>query len=206
MGNANKVVSQRQIASAFLQESIRQVAAGSRLTLALSDSLSVEEITKQAFEYLGENGIIRSAEKHSCSECTQKFKSKADFLTPDDPAAVVRVDENQAVPPLQGEDAALAVNDAAHARRSAAEAMDIDDEEEDNNKNKKRKVAPVKMIVMDGIVMGPTHCAFENCSEPLVNARRAVFCANHQILMFFDQQLEMRLLVAGGLDGRRLHV
>ncbi|KAF8985765.1 hypothetical protein BDQ17DRAFT_1393727 [Cyathus striatus] len=38
----------------------------------------------------------------------------------------------------------------------------------------------VKMIVVDGIVMGPTHCAFENCSEPLKNAHTGVFCITHE--------------------------
>ncbi|KAF8999973.1 hypothetical protein BDQ17DRAFT_1391396 [Cyathus striatus] len=36
------------------------------------------------------------------------------------------------------------------------------------------------MIVVDGIVMGPTHCAFENYSEPLKNARTGVFCIRHE--------------------------
>ena len=29
--------------------------------------------------------------------------------------------------------------------------------------------APVKIIVIDGIVMGPTHCAFDNCTADLDN-------------------------------------
>ena len=30
--------------------------------------------------------------------------------------------------------------------------------------------AMVNMVVIDGIVMGPTHCAFDNCTKPLTNA------------------------------------
>ena len=41
--------------------------------------------------------------------------------------------------------------------------------------------APVKMIVIDGIVMGPTHCAFDNCTADLDNYRGGAFCANHEI-------------------------
>ncbi|TFK39238.1 hypothetical protein BDQ12DRAFT_698258 [Crucibulum laeve] len=46
--------------------------------------------------------------------------------------------------------------------------MDID------NNSFECEDSPVKMVVLDGIVMGPTHCAFENC----------VFCAEHDILCF----------------------
>ena len=34
---------------------------------------------------------------------------------------------------------------------------------------------------MDGVVMGPTHCAFDNCVEELKNAQGGVFCAWHEI-------------------------
>jgi len=41
----------------------------------------------------------------------------------------------------------------------------------------------VKMIIMDGIVMGPTHCAFDNCTGPLSNARGhgESFCRVHKL-------------------------
>ncbi|KAF8994394.1 hypothetical protein BDQ17DRAFT_1392423 [Cyathus striatus] len=35
------------------------------------------------------------------------------------------------------------------------------------------------MVVIDGIVMGPQHCAYDNCSNTLVNHRRGVFCNVH---------------------------
>ncbi|KAF8987411.1 hypothetical protein BDQ17DRAFT_1393532 [Cyathus striatus] len=38
------------------------------------------------------------------------------------------------------------------------------------------------MVVVDGIVMGPAHCAIENCTQDLVNARQGVFCAMHEVL------------------------
>jgi uncharacterized Zn finger protein (UPF0148 family) len=40
--------------------------------------------------------------------------------------------------------------------------------------------APVKMIVLDGIVMGPTHCAYDDCTSDLINARGGVFCPFHE--------------------------
>ncbi|KAF8990393.1 hypothetical protein BDQ17DRAFT_1393143 [Cyathus striatus] len=38
----------------------------------------------------------------------------------------------------------------------------------------------VKMVVIDGIVMGPTHCAYKDCSAKLANARTGVFCLRHE--------------------------
>jgi uncharacterized Zn finger protein (UPF0148 family) len=38
----------------------------------------------------------------------------------------------------------------------------------------------VKMIVLDGIVMGPTHCAYGNCTSDLINARGGAFCPFHE--------------------------
>jgi hypothetical protein len=37
------------------------------------------------------------------------------------------------------------------------------------------KPAMVNMVVMDGIVMGPTHCAFENCTKPFVKPMKESF-------------------------------
>ena len=41
--------------------------------------------------------------------------------------------------------------------------------------------AIVKMVVMNGIVMGPQHCAFGNCTADLANTRGGVFCSIHEI-------------------------
>ena len=41
-------------------------------------------------------------------------------------------------------------------------------------------VAPVKMRVVDGIVMGSTHCAFPGCTSDLQNARGGAFCSHHE--------------------------
>ncbi len=42
-------------------------------------------------------------------------------------------------------------------------------------------VAPVKMVVLDGIVMGPTYCAYPGCQGGLLNARGGSFCAVYEI-------------------------
>src|SRR6266704_2316591 len=43
------------------------------------------------------------------------------------------------------------------------------------------KAAPVKMVVLDGIVMGPTYCAYPKCQQGLLNAQGGSFCAVHEI-------------------------
>jgi len=88
----------------------------------------------------------------------------------------VGVDENRQVPILIGEDADLAAQDAAQARFDAQNAMDVDQSPTSAIKT------PVKMVVIDGIVMGHTHCAYENCTQDLANVRQGVFCATHDIL------------------------
>ena len=68
----SKQVTWRQIWQAFVQESIRSIASMSDIDLVLQDGLSIEEVTKEAFDVLGANGVIRVAGEHSCSECTQE--------------------------------------------------------------------------------------------------------------------------------------
>ena len=38
----------------------------------------------------------------------------------------------------------------------------------------------VTMIVLNGIVFGPTHCAYDDCTAELANARGGIFCALHE--------------------------
>jgi len=133
-------------------------------------------VTKHAFISLGEGGVIRSAEDHFCSECTHNYNQTADRITGDDPAAVIGVDENRQVPVLTGENADLAVQDAAQARFNAESAMDIDQSPSPSEDT------PVKLVVLDGVVMGPTHCAYEDCTQDLAQVRKGVFCVQHEIL------------------------
>ena len=172
----SRKISRRQVWHAFVQESLRVVAQSSGHTLEIENGLSLEKVTKQAYTELGENGVIRSADQHFCSECTHNFKRTADRITGDDPAAVLGIDENHNVPALTGEDADLAVRDAAQARFRAQNAMDIDEGPSSVEES------PVKLVVLDGVVMGPTHCAYDNCTKSLKNARRGVFCEQHEIL------------------------
>ena len=172
---SSKKVTRRQIWQALIQESIRKIADSSGHTLELPDGLNITQVTKQAFAILGGDGIIGSANGHSCSGCTQPFKKVADKITDEDPAALLGVDENNVVPPLTGEDADLAVRDAALARFNANNAMNVDEEEETLK-------APRTMVVMDGIVVGPPHCAYADCTAELANSRQGVFCIEHELM------------------------
>jgi len=158
----------------------------------MEDSIPIEEVTKQAFIQLGDNGVIKCVQNHSCSECTHKYKETADRITGGDPAAVLGVDENHQVPALVGEGVYLAIQDAAQAESDPDDAMDIDESSQSSSSaedvdvssqssSSSEEASPVSLVVMDSVVMGPTHCAFDNCIEAVKNARGGVFCAQHEI-------------------------
>src|SRR6266567_9393382 len=69
-------------------------------------NLPINDVIGEAFEALGENGIICLAKEHECSECSKPYKQP----------------DGQIVP----------------------------------------NAAPVKMVVLDGIVMGPTVSSFSS--------------------------------------------
>ena len=78
--NQVKKITRCQVWQAFIQETIRSVAAASNYSLILPDNLGIEEVTKEAFFVLGHNGLISAASDHSCSECTHEYKQTADTL------------------------------------------------------------------------------------------------------------------------------
>ncbi|KAJ8690192.1 hypothetical protein PTI98_011644 [Pleurotus ostreatus] len=110
-------LTRRHTWKAFVLESIRLLAEPSGAELLFVDNMAVKDLVTAAYEYLGDGGIIRSAEGHSCDECCHAFKDVADVIPnqPDNPAALAGHDENHAVPEYAGP----AVEDA--------EAMDVDD-------------------------------------------------------------------------------
>ena len=106
-GNFRKL-SHCQIWQAIVQESIHSIASVSEINLELQDGLAIDNITRQAYSILGENGLICAADQHTCQECTQPYKRTPDIITGDDPAALVGMDKNQNVPAYVGENADLA--------------------------------------------------------------------------------------------------
>ena len=127
-GSTSTTITSRQIWQAFVQESIRTLAAKSSHSFELLDNLPIAEVTGKAFEILGHKGLIHAAINHSCLECTHPYKQSVDVPT---------------------------------------DNMNID-------------AADVKMVVLDGIVMGPTHCAFDGCTAALANARGGSLCLHHE--------------------------
>ena len=162
-------ISHRQVWQAFVQESVRKMAQLSKVDLLLSDGLPIAEVTKHAFRLLGSKGIIKCAEDHSCTECTHEYKATADTIRREDarqdPAALLGVDEHQDVPLLQGENADLAAQDAAIARATQigleiedVEMQGSDESSAASSDEPSNDFAPIKMVVLDGIVMGHTVC------------------------------------------------
>jgi hypothetical protein len=146
-------LSRRQVAAAYVQETIRRVAQSSGCQLTIADNLPIDQVTKEAFENLGENGIIRSAQDHFCSECTHPYKATADQIIREDPAALlgVDIDIHQSIPALTGPDAEMTVFNNHTNEQNAQNAPIID-----NEPLRAEEGSPVKMVVLDGIVMGPT--------------------------------------------------
>jgi hypothetical protein len=166
---SSQILSRRHIWQAFVQESIRRIAGASGKELELPENLSIDEVTQQAYAMLGENGVIRCAEGHVCEECSHDHKASASVIGGvEDPAAVVGVDENQAVPAFTGQPESLTIGN---------DRMDVDNPSEDSHTK-----APVHMVVMDGIVIGPKHCAIEDCTADLVNYQTGVYCHEHETL------------------------
>ncbi|KAF8998722.1 hypothetical protein BDQ17DRAFT_1212760, partial [Cyathus striatus] len=160
-GTENEIppVSCQQVWKAFIEETTCYISLSTNCDLRIPDRVSTEQVTKAAFDQLGQKGIINNTLQHSCSECTHKYKATADIITADDNAAVVGIDENRHVPDLE-----------RNARNQEFQHIEDNEMSVDTSDTTNAIEPMVKMIVVDGIVMGPTHCAFENCSEALKNA------------------------------------
>ena len=135
-------MSRAHVWQGFVQDSMRTIAADSNIDMELNDPLNIMEVTTQAFEFLGEKGMIRAADNHACNECSQPYKPTSDAIM-DDPTAVVGVDEIANVVPAQGQNQPGPSGTADNSENE----MDVD------RKN-------VTMVVLDGIVMGPTVSLF----------------------------------------------
>ena len=72
-GNEDFKVSRHHIWAVFVYESIQQVSDASGVEFHIRDISSMDEVTQTAFSAFGNDGIIQSAENHSCDECSQPF-------------------------------------------------------------------------------------------------------------------------------------
>jgi hypothetical protein len=133
-------VTRPHIWQAFVQQSVRTIAEECGIDVEFDDGLNIKEVTTQAFSILGENGMIRAADRHACPECTQK-RNKTSNVVFDDPAAVVGMD---------------ATDDNIPAMTLTHEEMEIDLPQITSDDNMDiDTIQNITMVVLDGVVMGP---------------------------------------------------
>jgi len=72
------------------------------------------------------------------------------------------------------------INQVLNNDESATVGMDETNTEVMQQQRIDESEAPVKMVVLDGIVMGHTICAYDGCTSELLNARGGVYCALHE--------------------------
>ncbi len=158
-----------QIWQTFIQESIRSISGQLEIAFETNNNPSIADLTNKAYNSLGEDGGIRLSDGHACSECTQDYKATADYAAQnEDPAAILGVDGDAPIPALAAPPLLDDLNLAnAHGPNEIPNVASVTSK------------APVKMIVMDGIVMGPTHCAALDCTGDLLNAHGEAFCPTH---------------------------
>jgi len=58
--------------------------------------------------------------------------------------------------------------DVDERSQSSSSAEDVDVSSQSSSSSE--EASPVSLVVMDGVVMGPTHCAFDDCIEGVKNA------------------------------------
>jgi len=95
----------------------------------------MDEVTQTAFMTLGKNGIIQSADNHSCDEYSQPYRATSDvILNPNDPSAVLVVDN-----PVAAEAAQFISNNLTFQNSDSEMNVEMQN---------------VTMVVVDGIVVG----------------------------------------------------
>ena len=67
-------LNRRHIWQAFVQESVQSIASDQDVYLELNETLPIYEVTKEAFNALGQNGVIHAANEHTCPECSQPYR------------------------------------------------------------------------------------------------------------------------------------
>ena len=136
-----KQITRRQVWQAFVQESIRSIASMSNIDLELQDGLAIDEVTTEAFAILGANGIIRVAGGHMCSECTHEYKATADVIGNPNPGTTV---DDQILPQPSTEQE----QSSGYSQNTSG----------DENESSEADKALVTLVVLDGMVTGPSVC------------------------------------------------
>ena len=81
----------KHVWQAFVQESIQIVASSDDVDFKTPANLSIDDLTEKAFYELGNDGCMKAANDHSCSECTKPFKESVTDKTIHPDAAPVKI-------------------------------------------------------------------------------------------------------------------
>ena len=171
-------VPRHQMWQTFVQESIRGVSPLG-ITFEISNNPSIADLTNHAYNSLDEKGGIRLSDGHACSECTQDYKATADYAPQNnDPAALLSVDNDEPVPALAGGNPDILIVPIQVPNAGATTTQ-----------------SPVKMVVINGIVMGPINCAAINCTADVANARGEAFCLH--MLLYLEKNVVLLVVAIG---------
>ncbi|KAJ8456152.1 hypothetical protein ONZ45_g18805 [Pleurotus djamor] len=122
---------------------------------------------------------FKVAESININELVKKAYDILDLAPATNIAAMVGNDENNVVPDFHGE-----IDESIPVSTNDQNAMDVD---EDPSTTVEAS-GYVRLVVVDGIVMGPRHCAKERYELPLANAQTGVFCKKSALQRAQEEQ------------------
>jgi hypothetical protein len=155
----------RNTYAAFVLESQLQVTAAHGRRMFGPEGMSITDMVKSAGALI-KNGHLPIGFEHRCTDCEHDYVAPepANLVAGVDPAATHGVDRLSA--------------QIQHATPAAQQTAEVDVEPV-GSVSLTSTTPTIRMAVIDGIVMGPLHCAKEDCAGPLVNSTTGVFCQTH---------------------------
>lgn len=150
-------LTRRHVWQAFVQTSVREISETYGHPFLTPDGLNIDGVVEHANLQLQRDGAVPGTQSHQCAECVQPYRQPT--RVSGDSAATHGVEGSTTnAPPL-------AENVPTDAPSGSAQLV--------------INGATVRMRVIDGIVMGPLHCAMEDCCEQLLDASKGVWCKEH---------------------------
>jgi len=142
---------------------MHSIAHDSGIDLILPDRLAIDAATKQAFSILGRNGIIQAGYHHSCNECVQPYKETANTLSEPDNSNPQDNNHILILILILIPKSNSSSNSDSNSDSNSNSNSDSDSDSESNPDNSNHGF--VKMIVIDGIMMGPVVGILFFCSK-----------------------------------------
>jgi hypothetical protein len=170
-------LTRRHVFEAFTQYSIRQIAHQFDDAFKTTDKVDIKNLVILANQHLVRRhdpqptgqvmmygGRVPIGFEHQCEECVHPYINPPATPIPfTDPAATMSRDVHGSRPPQLAEN---------------AQDIDVDLDPADRA-HRPATNQTFRMHVIDGIVMGPLHCALEGCIQPLIDSTKGVWCAQH---------------------------